>query len=144
MKNFSKTYITYIIGIIAYCLTPCINAQNTETEWQYTMPVSIYESISAGNAAQLAVHLNNTVEITMPQGTSHIYSKKQAEVILLEYLSSIVNPQFTIEHERNMPPSTLTIGSIKGNGIQHRLFILTQKHDDTILIHQLRVEETNL
>jgi len=144
MRKLSNIIAAILLCVLAQCYTPCANAQNVDSDWQYAMPTAIYEAMSVGNVAKLSSYLNSTVEISMPQGTSRVYSRKQAEVILKDYFSSVRNPQFEIEHERSMTPSTLTIGYLKGDGIYHRVFILTQKHGDDTLIHQLRVEEINL
>lgn len=147
MKNF-----THIIGIICLLFTSCLGAMaqtdslyvatshDTLDQWRYALPVEIYNSLSKGDAVALASALNSSVELAMPQGSSNIYSRKQAEVVLSEFLSGIRNPQFSISHERSMGASTQTIGSLVGDGSKYRIFILTQQHGQSVFIHQLRFE----
>lgn len=134
-----------MLMVIALFLGSSINAQNTATteadKWQYAIPAGLCDAITNGNAMLISSYLNNTVEISMPQGNSNVYSRKQAEMVLTEYFTTIGNAKFEIGHERSMPPSTMTIGKLTGGNAHHRISILTQKHGDDILIHQMRIEE---
>ena len=107
-------------------------------EWNYVLDSKVYEAMMHSDAAQLSTMLNATVEMTMPQGTSGVYSRKQAEVILDEFLSTTSNPVYTIEHERPNGNATLTILNLQTDKANYRIFILTQSAGT--IIRQIRIE----
>lgn len=74
----------------------------------------------------------------MPQGNSGVYSRKQAEVILNEFFSSIRDAEYTIDHERPTGNALQTISTLKTGNTSYRIVILTQEKGT--LIRQIRLE----
>lgn len=111
--------------------------------WDYILSEEIYTSLNSGDAMGLSSMLNASVELSMPQGGSRVYSRKQAEVVLTDFFSTIDEPVFEINHERSIGKSSQTIGFLSGRGVRYRVFILTQLQDTKCMVHQLRFESAD-
>ena len=140
-----KNIITYLCVVFLLLIMP-ISKADAQTElsdtaqWNYVLPYEVYQSLSDGNAMSLSAYFNSSVEISMPQGGSNVYSRKQAEVVMSKFLSSVRNPRFVVEHEQSMSASTMTIGSLSCDSGVYKTFILTQPNNGQVVIHQIRVE----
>ena len=138
------TYLYIVFGLLfcvcseSYAQTD--NEEPTDALWNYVLPKEIYQSVSDCNAVSLATYFNSSVEVSMPQGTSNIYSRKQAEVVMTDFFSLVRNSQFVVEHEQSMSASTMTIGSLMCDNATYKIFILTQPLNNQVVIRQIRVE----
>lgn len=74
----------------------------------------------------------------MPQGNSGVYSRKQAEVILHEFFSTMKDAEYTIDHERPTGNALQTISTLRTGNTRYRIVILSQ--DKGTLIRQIRIE----
>lgn len=153
MNNFAKhiikvfpmkTVFRYALALMCAICAPCgagVCAQSAGG-WSYSLPSEVCHALQSGDIVKLAGFLNNTVEVTVPDG-SGIYSRKQAEMVLAGFFANVRQQAYAIDHEKSVGDSTLSIGSLTADNVVYRIYILTQMFNGECLIHQLRIEVQN-
>ncbi len=93
----------------------------------------VITAMRAGNAADIAKHFDNTVEINMPD-KSNSYSKSQAELVLKDFFSSHSVRSFTVIHKGENSGSQFCIGTLATkNGSYRTTIFMKQKGDKQVL-----------
>lgn len=101
----------------------------------------ITNAINSGNASELAIHFNTTIDLTVPEkdGT---FSNVQAEIIIKDFFSKNKPQTFKIIHKGSSNDgSQYAIGSLKTSGNTFRIYFLIKKTAGKDLIHQLQIEK---
>lgn len=104
--------------------------------------LSIDEVVSAlknGDAAQIAKHFDNTVEITMPD-KSNSYSKNQAEVVLKDFFSTNGVKSFEVNHKGENAGSQYCIGTLVTKNGSFRTTVFMKQKGDRQLLQEIRFE----
>lgn len=147
-----KMYIKHgfsLISIFTLIFGTNINASEVSTfacesnsiamfDWNYILPQQIYNAINKKDASTISTFFYSTVELSLPSGAG-VYSQEQAEMVLSNFFTRIENVVISIDYEKNVGDAISTICTMKSNGENYRIYILTQNK----LIHQLRIEEQN-
>jgi len=108
----------------------------------FTALVGINEvitGIKAGDAAQVAKHFDNTVEITLPE-KSNSYSKSQAELILRDFFANNPVKSFTLLHQGDNAGSQYCIGTLVTKTATYRTMIYMKLKGDKQLLQEIRFE----
>ncbi len=142
MKNTAavlkkRLFISSTVVLLLLCLL------SFETVAQQSdISKSITGAIRSGDASKLALHLNVSVDLTLP-GNEGTYSKKQSEQILKMFFSKNPCKDFSLDHTGNSNSGTIyMIGSYKTNsGKKFRVYLLLKSGDRSNLIQQLQFEE---
>ncbi|MBN2348440.1 MAG: DUF4783 domain-containing protein [Bacteroidales bacterium] len=107
------------------------------------IPENIVSAIKSGNAKELAVYFNSSIELTL-LSKEDIYSKEQAELILKNFFQTHVPNSFTLLHEGGKESSKYAIGKLKTSKGNFRVTILLKSQNNKLYIHQLRIEGDNV
>lgn len=108
----------------------------------FTLFLSIDEVVNAmknGDAAQIAKHFDNTVEITMPD-KSNSYSKNQAEIVLRDFFSTNGVKSFDVIHKGENAGSQYCIGTLVTKNGSFRTTVFMKQKSDKQLLQEIRFE----
>lgn len=108
----------------------------------FTPPLSIDEVIAgirSGNAAQVAKHFDNTVEITTP-GKGNSYSKSQAEMVLKDFFANNVIKGFEVTHKGENGGNQYCIGNLVTKNGTYRTTIYMKLKNDKQLLQEIQFE----
>lgn len=100
----------------------------------------VITAIKAGNAEQVALYFDNTVEISMPD-KSNSYSKPQAEIILKDFFYSNPVRGFEVIHKGQNAGSQFCIGSLITKTGTFRTTIFMKQKGDNQVLQELRFEK---
>lgn len=108
----------------------------------FTLFLSIDEVVSAiksGDAAAVAKHFDNTVEITMPDKSNN-YSKSQAEMVLKDFFSTNGVKDFQVKHKGENAGSQYCIGTLVTKNGSFRTTVFMKQKNDKQLLQEIRFE----
>lgn len=108
----------------------------------FTLFLSIDEVVSAiksGDAAAVAKHFDNTVEITMPDKSNN-YSKSQAEMVLKDFFSTNGVKDFQVIHKGENAGSQYCIGTLVTKNGSFRTTVFMKQKNDKQLLQEIRFE----
>lgn len=117
----------------------CLSATGQE---QANIPAGISIAIKAGNASELAKYMNSTIELLLLD-KEDFYKKNVAETILKDFFNEYQTRDFTIRHQGAKNDAQYAIGNLKTEKGDFRVYFLLKKVDQTLLIHQIRIEADN-
>ncbi len=102
---------------------------------------SVIRSIEAGNAADLAQHFTQKVDLSIP-GTDDVFSKAQAEQILKEFFQDHPPEKLKLEHKGTSKlKDRYRIGKLITSKGKYRLTYFMKKVDGKARIKKLRIED---
>jgi hypothetical protein len=122
-----------ILALLFFLPVVMGNAQDTGK-----IPAGISLAFKAGNSAELARYLNQTVELLILE-KEDFYKKNVAESILREFFIQYPAKDFTIRHQSTKNDAQYAIGSLKTEKASFRVYFLLKKTDQGLLIHQIRI-----
>lgn len=96
-------------------------------------------ALKNGDAAQIAKHFDNTIEITMPD-KSNSYSKNQAEVVLKDFFSTNGVKSFEVNHKGENAGSQYCIGTLVTKNGSFRTTVFMKQKGDKQLLQEIRFE----
>ena len=100
----------------------------------------ISSAIKAGNASALAVHFDNTVEVTI-LNKEGAYSKSQAELVVKDFFGKNAPTDFKIMHEGSSGGnSKYAIGTLSTANGEFRTYMFLKQTGDTFVIQELKFE----
>jgi hypothetical protein len=108
----------------------------------FTLFLSIDEVVSAiksGDAAAVAKHFDNTVEITMPDKSNN-YSRSQAEMVLKDFFSTNGVKDFQVKHKGENAGSQYCIGTLITKNGSFRTTVFMKQKNDKQLLQEIRFE----
>lgn len=109
---------------------------------QTRIPGGISIALKAGNAVELAKHMNSTIELTLLE-KEDFYKKNVAEAILKDFFTQYPARDFTIRHQGSKNDAQYAIGNLKTGKGDFRVYFLLKKVDNELLIHLIRIESDN-
>lgn len=109
---------------------------------QAKIPAGITAAIKAGNASELAKHMNTTVELLLLE-KEDFYKKNAAETILGEFFGTHHTKDFIIRHQGARNDAQYVIGNLVTDKGSFRVYFLLKKVNNELLIHQIRIETEN-
>ena len=100
----------------------------------------IKSAIVNGNAKELAVYFNTTIDLSVP-GKDGTYSKVQAELIIKDFFEKNKPKSFKINHEGSSNDgSQYAIGTLTVSQNSYRIYFLIKNTTGKPLIHQMQIE----
>jgi len=108
----------------------------------FTFFLSIDEVVNAlknGDAAQIARHFDNTIEITMPDKSNN-YSKNQAEIVLRDFFATNGVKGFQIIHKGENAGSQYCIGTLLTKNGTYRTTVFMKQKNDKQMLQEIRFE----
>ncbi len=132
MKTIKFIFISAILAFVI----PLSYAQTAEISSE------IKTALSNGDAGKLSLQLNVNVELVIGK-VNDVFSKQQATGIITDFFKKNKVSSFVVLHNGNKENSSFTIGTLKTNNGDYRVYILTRKNGNQTLIQQLRIETTN-
>jgi hypothetical protein len=109
---------------------------------QTTIPGGISIAFKSGNASELAKYMNSTIELLLLD-KEDFYKKNVAETILKDFFNEYQAKDFIIRHQGAKNDAQYAIGNLKTEKGDFRVYFLLKKVDQTLLIHQIRIEADN-
>ena len=99
----------------------------------------VVNALKTGNAQKVAVHFDNTIEITLPQ-KSNSYSKSQAEMILKDFFYINTVKDFVVIHKGENAGSQYCIGTLVTKNANYRTTVFMKQKGSSQLIQEIRLE----
>ncbi len=99
----------------------------------------VINAMKTGNAAEIAKFFDNTVEINMPE-KSNSYGKKQAELVLKDFLNFNVVKSFEVIHKGENSGSQYCIGTLVTKNSSYRTTIFMKQKGDKQLLQGITFE----
>lgn len=99
----------------------------------------VKKALDSGDHSIVSRFFGPSVEIQLPN-VSGIFSKKQAEMIVGQFLSAHPGLAFDLDHEEVADEATLTIGRASRDSDIFRVCIISQQTGNSLQIKQLRIE----
>jgi len=142
MKNTATNvkFHTSALLLAIFLLTGSLLSEITAQT--YTLSTSIAEAIKSGSASKLALHFNESVDLTLP-GREGAVSKKQAEQILKKFFEDYPVKGFVSDHTGNSDKgSCYLIGTYTSTSNEKfRVYLLIKNTNNTSLIQQIQFEK---
>ena len=127
-----KTYI-YSILLMFLLMPGAANAQHPQLE-------KVALAIKTGNAAALAKHFDNKVEITI-MNKEQVYSRAQAEMVVKNFFAKHAVQSFKIIHRGSSEAgSKYGIGTLITRSGSYRIYLYVKKKEGVFRLQQLRFE----
>lgn len=131
-----KTIKIVLFTLLFAGVQPLLMAQNTD------VPSEIIAALNQGDGAKLSSYFNNNVELAIGN-KNDVFSKQQAAGIVVDFFRVNKVLSFKLLHQGNKEAASFAIGEIKTNNTNYRVYILTRKSGNQIIIQQLRIEPQN-
>lgn len=126
--------IQYVIPVAVILILSSVSLQE-----QVKIPAEISLALKTGNAAELAKHMNSTVELLLLE-KEDFFKKNIAETILKDFFDSHQAKDFIIRHQGAKNDAQYAIGNLKTENGDFRVYFLLKKVGQELLIHQIRIE----
>lgn len=95
------------------------------------------DAIKAGNAKELAKHLNQSVDINL-EGDIKTYSKAQGEFVLRDFFKKYPVSDFAVEHTGSSKSGLqYAIGNYKSSSAQFSVLMRVKQAGSVYLIHEI-------
>ncbi len=99
----------------------------------------VVNALRSGNAAELAKHFDDTVELTLPD-KSDSYSKAQAQLIVKDFFSNNGVKGFELKHKGTSPGGNFAIGTLQTNAGNFRTNIFMRTRNGKELVKEIRFQ----
>lgn len=99
----------------------------------------VVAALRAGNATELAKHLDDNVELTLPE-KSDSYSKAQAQVIIKDFFSNNGVKGFELKHKGSSPSGNFAIGTLQTNSGNFRTNIFMRSNKGKDVVKEIRFQ----
>ncbi len=129
MKRRINYLILTLIGLFTIC-----------TSLQAQVPDEIIVGLRTGNASSLAKYFNQNVELVVLDN-ENVYSKAQAEQVLVDFFKKNPPQKFVIIHQGGKDDSSYVIGNLQVPSNKFRVYFLIKTKNNMPYIHQLRIEK---
>jgi hypothetical protein len=101
---------------------------------------NVADAIRKGNAAELAVYFNSSIDLTVP-GKEGSFSKAQAEQIVKDFFAKNTPKSFEIKHQgTSSDGSNYAIGTLQTNKGNFRCYFLVKTIANKSYIQQLQFD----
>ncbi len=127
--KYMKTFFTLFFSIFIFS-SFTIQSQGIE---------NVVSAFKVGNANKVAIHFDNTIEITLPQKSSS-YSKSQAEMILKDFFNINSVKDFVVIHKGENAGSEYCIGTLLTKNANYRTTIFMKHKGSAQVIQEIRLE----
>ena len=124
-----KTIVLFWVSMTLFGSQPDFNA--------------IISAIQAKQTAQVAVHFDEQVELTLAEQEEGIYPKAQATTLVAGFLNQYPSLKCSLVHTGSARDgaSYYCIGSLSAGGNKYRVYIFFKKMANGYKIQELRFEE---
>lgn len=103
------------------------------------LAIALRQAFESNDHAAISGLFGASVELQLPN-VSGIFSKKQSDMIMGQFMSLHQGFTCELDHEEVSDDATLVIGRISKGGEAFRICILAQQYGDLSQIKQLRIE----
>jgi len=110
------------------------------SSFTYISFTEVINAIKSGNAAEVAKHFDNTVELTLPEKSSS-FSKSQALLVLHDFFNENPVKNFQVIHQSEKAGSEYCIGTLATTNGSFRTTIYMKQVGGKQLIQELRFEK---
>lgn len=140
-KKYLTLQLMKIVVTAIMLLVVAIIAQSQDVPSNnFGMSKACYDAVVSFDVATMSEHFSGSVEVVTSKGAG-VYSRNQAEQVLLNYFSEYDSVECKLTQEKNSVGTKMVIGTVKADKKNIRLFILTQIHNGRSVIQQIRLEE---
>lgn len=99
----------------------------------------VISALGSGNAAEMAKHFDDNVEITLP-AKNDSYSKAQAQMILKDFFSNNSVKGFELKHKGDSPGGQYCIGTLQTKSGSFRTHIFMKSKGNREVVKELRFQ----
>ena len=110
------------------------------TAVQAQIPEQVILSLKSGNAAKLASHFSQNIELVVLD-SENVYSKAHAQQVIDDFFKKYPPQGFTIIHQGGKGDSSYAIGNLQVKDDKFRVYFLVKTQNGASYIHQLRIEK---
>ena len=126
-----KRYLSAFVFLVA-------SVQSVKTFAQVDVIDQVKETIKAGSAKELSKYLNQTVDVTLEEGSVKSYSKAQAEFVFRDFFKQHPPAEFSIIHQGSSKGGQpYTIGQFKSGSETYRVFMKIKTVNGQQLVHEI-------
>lgn len=115
--------------------TTSVDAQQTAA-----LPDGVIMAVKNGDTNTLSASFNDQIEIILPTKTA-VYSKKQAEMVLKDFVEKHPVTEFQLIHQVKKDKASFAIANYYASNGRYRFTFLTKLNGGKIYIHQIRIEK---
>lgn len=135
VKMFKPTHFIIIILIIPLFLCSFKGAQQDEME-------TIKYSMKNGNAENIAVYFDNTVDLTYDNTQSN-YSRTQAEMILKDFYLKHPPKNFSVDYTGNSPnnDAQYMIATLQTSTGKYRIYMYFKNKEGKKVIKEIKISK---
>jgi len=120
----------------------CLFSVSATVQEQAKIPSGITLAFKTGNAVELSKYLNSTIELLL-LNKEDFYKKNAAETILKDFFTEYQAKDFIIRHQGAKNDAQYAIGNLTTSKGEFRVYFLLKKVEQSMLIHQIRIESDN-
>lgn len=107
---------------------------------QVNVPDEIFKALDSGNAEIVSEYFNQNVQLTVLEN-DNVYSKAQAQQILIKFFSDYQPQGFTKLYESSKGNAKYVIGNLKTKKGGFRVYFLVKEDKGKSYIHQLTIDK---
>lgn len=134
IANINLPAMRVLLLIALFSISIAVQAQNA-----LEMPKKLETGIKKGDATIVARFFNQNVELSI-EGENNIYSCKQAEFVLQKFFRKHKTKSFYIKHQGGKTNTSYIIGNLATTNGNYKLILLLKETNNSIKIHQLRID----
>ncbi|MDR1860282.1 MAG: DUF4783 domain-containing protein [Bacteroidales bacterium] len=125
-----------IIRILAFTIAILVSGAGAKAG----LPEEIITGFRKGDAEKLSAQFNHLVQMVVLE-QDNIFSKAQAKQILTNFFSRNKVSDFQVLHEGGKDDANFTVGILKADTGEFRVYLYRKTSGKSMLIHQLRIEK---
>lgn len=141
--TFFASFAPFVFATLFLCVPTLARAQEgAEAQADGVADVlgmAVRKAFDSSDHTAISSLFGSSVELQLPN-VSGIFSRKQSDMIVGQFLSIHQGLTYELDHEEVADDATLTIGRATRQAEAFRVCILSQQTNDFLQIKQLRIE----
>lgn len=135
-----RAMLASLMGLaLMLCAPVCSFGQESDAAGSAALVQGVKRAFDAGDHSSISSLFGTTVELQLPN-VSGIFSRKQSEMIVGQFLSAHTGLAYELDHKEGTAEATMTIGRATRQGEAFRVCILSQQSGNSLQIIQFRIE----
>ena len=132
MKNYRLLYWLLSLTLLAVIQLAAAGYRQDALE-------AVLAALKTGNAPNLVVRFEETVELTLPDQTGQ-RSKSQSQSQLTKFFAANPVSTFELKHKGNSPSGSYAIGTLKTTNMNFRVNVFLRGKGGKELVRELRIQ----
>lgn len=139
-KTSLSAFLAPLVAMLLLLCAPVRSyGQENLSAGSATLVQEVKKALGSGDQSIMSRFFGPSVEVQLPN-VSGIFSKKQSEMIVGQFLTAHPGLAYDLDHEEVADDATLTIGRASRESEVFRVCIISQQIGNSLQIKQLRIE----